>query len=177
MLFIFGKWNSPVLRQIPFVEGYDAASATFIGITRYGCILVRRPRGPIDHQNGDVTTVHRLERHNDAVFFKKLGRFTLSPDARRVHENKFFIVLVEHGIHRIAGGSRFIGDDATFRPQKFVDQRGLSHVGFTDDGYFDHVAGFLCFPVGRQTGDDIIDQFRDSLTMFGGNGINLLHAQ
>ena len=106
----------------------------------------------------------------------------LLPHTRRVHQDKGLPLVGPEGIHRIPGGSHFIGHQGPFITEERIDEGGLAHIRTAHDGGADNVLRLLFLQI-REALRNTVQKIPEIQAVHGRNtdgvpqsqGIELIH--
>ena len=139
-----------LLDGIPLVHHDDGSLARLVSNARDLLVLLGDAHRGIDHDEADVSPLHRHVGAEDAVLLHLIPDLGLAADACGVDEGEGAPLIDQAGVHRVTGGARDIRDDHAVLPEETVDDGGLSGVGLTDDGDLDAALLLLALlPVGE----------------------------
>ena len=107
------------------------------------CVLLRHALGRVNDQNDHIRTLHGRYGTNDAVAFQILFDLAFTAQSGGINKDILRSVVYDLGIDRITGGTCNIGNDHTVLTQQLINNRRLSYVRLTDNGYLRTVILFF----------------------------------
>ncbi len=141
-----------------------------------GVLLRHAFRGVYDYDN-HIRPLHGSNRTDNGIPFQFFLDLVLSPKTRRVNKDIFRISPDYVGIHRISGGSRYIGHNHPVLSGQLINNGRLAHIGLahnSDPGAV--ILLFLQTLCAEMTGNHI-QHIADSKTGSRGNGKRLADSK
>ena len=99
------------------------------------CVLLRHTLSCINDQNNHIRTFHGRYGTNDTVAFQILFDLAFTAQSGGINKDILRFVVYDLGIDRITGSTRNVGNDHAVLAQQLINNRRLSYVRLTDDGY------------------------------------------
>ena len=125
--------------QVPLVEQHDHRATGRVDALGEALVLRGDTLGGVDDEDGDVGGVDGLQGSDDRVVLGAVLDLGASSHARGVDEADGAGLGLDDGVDGVARGSGHVVDDRVLAAGQPVEQRGLPHVGSTDDGHRDLV--------------------------------------
>ena len=125
------------VQAVPFIDGDNQPSTGIDSLSQQVQILLDQPLAGIHHQNDDVGVADGLQRFDNREFLDRFPDVLPPPYAGGIDQGVAPVVTLEINVDAIAGGTRLVVYHDPIFTEHAVDQRGLSHIGPTDDSYPD----------------------------------------
>ena len=141
-----------------------------MGQARHLRVLLRDSLRGVNQNQAHVRALDGHSGPEDAVLFNGLLHLALPPEARRVDEDEFALVVFKPGVDSVPGGARHVGDNHPLLPQDFVHQGGLSRVGLSDNRHLDGVVLLFLPVLRREVLEAGVQQVPGAVSVDGGDG-------
>mmetsp|Transcript_4033 Transcript_4033/g.16462 ORF Transcript_4033/g.16462 Transcript_4033/m.16462 type:complete len:301 (-) Transcript_4033:1417-2319(-) len=128
-----------LIDPVPLVDAqHERATLLDGGPLRQDKVLLARPLLGVDDEHHDVRSAHRLERPAHGEGFGCVLRCSHGrppPDTRGVDQRVLLAVGADHvAVDGVPRGAAVVAHDRPRVARELVQERGLAHVGPTDDG-------------------------------------------
>ena len=126
----------PVLggHQVPLVQGHDGRAPRDADALGQPLVLVGRPDGGVDDQDGHIGALQRPQRAHGRVLLGAAVGLGRPAEPGRVDEAHRPVGRLDHRVDGVAGGARHVVDDGALLAQEAVEERRLPDVRPADDG-------------------------------------------
>ena len=134
-------------RQLGFhaLAGFLAGGVPFVHRDHHGApalehvagdvrILLGDAFGRVEHEDGDVRRLDRLQRLDDGEELGPLAGLAAAAQARGIDQRVAPAGALERHLDRVARGARLVEGDHPLLADQRVDQGGFADVGPADDG-------------------------------------------
>ena len=121
-------------QPVPLVDRHQHAVSGLGGNPHELEILIDDAFTAIEHKNHHVRFFHGLQGLHHRELLCNAFYLALPPYARRIDQHVGLTIPFERNGDGISGGTRRIKNHLALFAQQAIGQRGLAHVGTTNDG-------------------------------------------
>ena len=126
--------RSSTAHLVPLVQRHNGRAARDADALGQPLVLVRRPDGGVDDQDGDVGPLEGAQRPHGRVLLGAAVRLGRAAQAGGVDEAHRPVGRLDHRVDGVARRARHVVHDGALLAQELVEERRLAHVGPADDG-------------------------------------------
>ena len=138
------------------------------------------PFGRVDEDERDVGALRRLERAQLGVVLDALPVAALAAQAGGVDEHERAVAALEHGVDRVAGRARDLGDDHALASEQLVHEARLADVRAAEDRDADRVLrqlGAAGAAVRLEVVEDLVEQVAGAVAVEAGDRDRVAEAE
>ena len=131
----------------------------------------------VDEHEHDVCALGSLQSAELRVVLDPLPLLLLAPKAGRVDEDERPLAALQHGVDRVAGRPRLLGDDHPLLAEECVQKTGLARIRAPEDRHPDRVLARLGRPASGQARHDRIEEVARAVTVNRREGDRVAEAK